>query len=95
MRDRLSNFLNLELIESSNGGLTVLDALVLLGIVVATYWFSRIVRRAVVEAFRRTGVGDREVIRVYGNLAAAVVWFLGIAALVHRSGLNPTAVFAA
>jgi len=95
MRDRLSGILNFQLIESSDGGLTVSNVLVLLAIVVATYWLSRIVRRAVVEAFRRTGVDDREVIRVYGNLAAATVWFLGVTALVYRSGLNPTAVFAA
>ena len=95
MRDRVNEFLNSRILGMAGEGFTVLSLLTMVAILIVTYWFARLVRRGVIKSFERANVRDREVVRLYGNLGAAVIWFLGLAALLHQSGMNPTAVFAA
>lgn len=74
---------------------TVGTALTVGLIVLATWWFSRLLSRAMMLAFKRRGIVDEDAVRPYARVAQILVLVVGFGVAFNTLGFRLTAVFAA
>lgn len=91
----IDGLLNRPLFTISGTQVTFTTIVVFAGVIVATWWISRGMRRAVERAFALRGVHDPGTIGVAKRLTHYGVLFLGLAVAFQTIGLNLGALFAA
>ena len=74
---------------------TVGTALTVVLIVLATWWFARLLSKTIMRAFERGGAVDKEAVRPYARFAKACVLLIGLGVAFNTLGFRLTAIFAA
>lgn len=74
---------------------TVGTALTVVLIILATWWFARLLSKTIMRAFERGGTVDKEAVRPYAKFARACVLLVGLGVAFNTLGFRLTAIFAA
>jgi small-conductance mechanosensitive channel len=74
---------------------TVGTALTVVLIILATWWFARLLSKTIMRAFERGGTVDKEAVRPYAKFAKAGVLLVGLGVAFNTLGFRLTAIFAA
>lgn len=74
---------------------TVGTALTVAAVIIATWWLSRLVRKAIKAAFLRRGATDSDAIRPYARFVQILILIVGFGVAFNTLGFKLTAVFAA
>ena len=94
-REKLSEFLGGPLFTVGDTVLTIGTFALVLLILIASFWLSRLVRKATARAFYNRLTTDEQAVNIYSRLVGALVFFAGIAFALRTAGLELTALFAA
>ena len=92
---RLGKLLDVRLFAIGGTTVTVATLLSALLVLLATYWLSRLARKALTRAMEKRGVRDEGSIRAATRLVQYAVIVTGIAVAVQTLGVNLSALFAA
>jgi len=91
----ISEFLATPLYTIGDTQGTVGTALTVVLIVLATWWFARLLSKTIMRAFERGGTVDKEAVRPYAKFAKACVLLVGLGVAFNTLGFRLTAIFAA
>jgi len=94
-RDKLDSFLSTPLFSLGEATMTLGTVGLVLLIVVASFWLSRLTRKAIARAFRNRLSADEQAVNIYSRLVALMVLIVGLSFALRTAGLQLTAVFAA
>lgn len=94
-REKLREFLDVPLFSLGDQPLDVGKVLLVLVIVVATFWIARRVRLGAARALRYRIKDDEQAVSIYSRLAGAIFTIVGLGFALQTTGLHLTALFAA
>ena len=86
-REELREFLDTPMFQVGDGALTIGTVLLVIAILVLTFWTAGAVRRATERLLRRRMASDPQAVNVYSWLMGAAVAALGVLIALRTTGM--------